>query len=129
MAKELTQDELIAQAVAQMEKKMELKFAQRSKNLISLGVEVVQTECNIGKPKLDKNTGVQVMVNGVPQSYANTYKADLTFKGGSITIDINEEQFAMLEVNQAYLCNGYYGEKKVFGTPTMMPIFTTITKI
>lgn len=130
MAKELSQEELIQQAVARAEKAMELKFEQREMNKVSIGATVVKTECINGKPIVDKESGQQrVDNNGVPQNYPNKYKADITFKGGSLQIDISEEQFNSLQPNNTYLFDGYYGEVKKFGNSVMEPIFTNITQL
>ena len=129
--KELTQDELIAQAVAQANKEFELKQAQREENTIKIGARVVNIEVINGRPIIIKETGQQKVhpQTGEPQFYADKYKVSLQFMGGEITVDVNEKDYELLEMHKSFLCVGHYGEVKRFGESFMEPIFTQYTKI
>lgn len=130
MKKELTQDELIAQAVAQANKEFELKQEQRDCNLVKLGCRVMYKEVIQGKPIIDRETKEQRLDNqGKPASYPDKYKATLMFMGGEIIIDVSLNDYETLELHKSYLCSGHYGEVKVFGQAVMQPIFTQFTKI
>lgn len=123
-------DDLKAQMAEEAEKKLNLKLKQRESNIVTIGAEVVKTETVLGKPIIDKETQRQrIDKDGVPQTYPDKYKADITFKGGSLTIDINQEVFEMLQPTNTYLCEGYYGSVRKFGTDVMEPIFTKFTQI
>ncbi len=128
--KELTQDELIAQAVAQANKEFELKQAQREENSIRIGARVVNKDVINGRPIIIKETGQQKLgQSGEPLCYADKYKVSLQFMGGEITVDVNERDYELLEMHKSFLCVGHYGEVKRFGESFMEPIFTQYTKI
>lgn len=130
-SKSLTQDEIIAQAVAQANKEFELKQQQREENVIRLGARVINKEVIHGKPIIIKETGQQKLnsTTGEPQCYADKYKVSLQFMGGEITVDANESDYEKLELHKTFLCVGHYGEVKKFGDSFMEPIFTKFTKI
>jgi len=129
--KELSQDELRAQLVAQINAELELKQQQREMNLIKLGARVVHKEVIHGKPIIIKETGQQKVnpQTGEPQCYADRYKVSLQFMGGQITVDVNDSDNEKLELHKTFLCVGHYGEVKRFGESFMEPIFTNYTQI
>lgn len=129
--KELSQDELRAQLVAQINAELELKQQQREMNVVNLGARVVNKEVIHGKPIIIKETGQQKVNSqtGEPQCYADKYKVSLQFMGGQITVDVNEVDYEKLELHKTFLCVGHYGEVKKFGESFMEPIFTNYTQI
>lgn len=130
MPKELTQDEIIAQAVAQANKEFELKQQQREENVIRIGARVINKDVIQGKPIIVKETQQQKLDgNGIPQSYPDKYKVSLQFMGGEITVDVNQQNYEKLELHKTFLCVGHYGEVKKFGESFMEPIFTNYTQI
>ncbi|MGM0518188.1 MAG: hypothetical protein ACQERD_00935 [Campylobacterota bacterium] len=128
--KQMTQEELIAQAVAQAERKMELKIQQREMNTIKLGATVVNTELIRGREIVDKQTGeVKKDSAGNAMRYPDKFKAQLLFNGGNMETSITEDDFSQLQPNKKYLCEGYMGEIKVFGNVQIAPIFTSFTQL
>ncbi|MDD3437481.1 MAG: hypothetical protein PHC64_10055, partial [Candidatus Gastranaerophilales bacterium] len=91
--KQLTQDELIAQAVAQANKELELKQAQRDENKCVMGARCMAKRVQNGSPIIDKTTQQQkIDGNGVPQCYPDKYYVTLQFMGGEIEKEVRHEQ-------------------------------------
>lgn len=130
MAKELTQEELIAQAVAQANKQFELKQAQREENSLSIGAKVIAKRVQEGSPIIDKATQSQkIGADGIPACYPDKFHVTLQFMGCSIEKEVRKEQYEVLEEMKTYSCKGYVGEVKKFGNSFIEPIFTTFTQI
>lgn len=128
--KPLTQDEIIAQAVAQANKEFELKQQQREENIVRIGARVINKETIHGKPIIIKETQQQkISADGIPQCYPDKYKVSLQFMGGELTTDVNQQNYDKLELHKTFLCVGHYGEVKKFGESFMEPIFTQFTQI
>lgn len=144
MSKVLTQEEIIAKAVAEalakqeektalrlqeQERQFELKQKQKLENKISLGCTVVEKSIIQGKPIIDKDTKQQKEVNGEPAFYPDKYTAKLSFRGGEIETPINKDNFDLLDIGLDYLALGRLGEVKEFGASVIKPIFTQFIKI
>ena len=128
--KELSVAEQIAQQVALVNKELELKQEQREANTVVLGAKIVDKRTNQGQPVIDKASGQQKVVNGVPQCYPDKYFVTLSYDGGSLETEIKKQEvYESFETNKRYYCEGYLGFQKLFGVDTLMPIFTRFTKI
>lgn len=128
--KELSVAEQVQQQIAEMNRELELKQEQRESNKIELGAKVVELRTNQGQPVIDKASGQQKVVNGIPQNYPDKYFVTLSYDGGSLETEIkSKDVYDSFEANKRYFCQGYLGFQKVFGVDTLMPIFTTYTKI
>lgn len=128
--KELSVEEQVAQQIALMNRELELKQEQREENTVRLGAKVVDTRINQGQPVIDKASGQQKVVNGVPQCYPDKFFVTFSYDGGSLETEIKlKEDFESFELNKRYHCIGYLGFQKIFGVDTLMPIFTKFTKI
>lgn len=130
MPKELSIEEQVAQQIANINRELELKQEQRETNKVELGAKIVDTRTNQGQPVIDKASGQQKVVNGVPQCYSDKYFVSLSYDGGSLETEIkSKDVFDSFELNKRYFCEGYLGFQKIFGVDTLMPIFTKFTKI
>lgn len=130
MAKELTVEEQVAQAVAKANRELELKQQQREENSVSIGARVMSKRIQNGSPIVDKDTKEQrVDGNGIPQCYPDKFHVTLQFMGAEIEKEIKQEQYELLEEMRMYSCKGYIGEVKKFGNTFVEPIFTSFTQI
>ena len=125
----LSIDEKIALALAKQQEQFELKLKQREENKISLGCRVVELVEIVGKPIIDKETGLQKEINGVLASYPNKYTAKLSFIGGELETPIKEKDFSNLKINSQYLALGRLGEVKEFGNTVLKPIFSEFLEL
>jgi phage pi2 protein 07 len=126
---DLNFDELIAQALEKQQKEFELKLKQRDKNSIELGCQVVEMIIVEGKPKLDKETKVQIEIGGELVFYPNKYNVKLSFVGGELETPITKQIFDSLKINERYLALGRLGEVKEFGNALLKPIFSHFQEI
>ena len=125
----LSIDEKIALALAKQQEQFELKLKQREENKISLGCRIVELVEIVGKPIIDKETGQQKELNGVPAFYPNKYTAKLSFIGGELETPIKEKDFSNLKFNSQYLALGRLGEVKEFGNTVLKPIFSEFVEL
>lgn len=125
----LSIDEKIALALAKQQEQFELKLKQREENKISLGCRIVELVEIVGKPIIDKETGQQKELNGVPAFYSNKYTAKLSFIGGELETPIKEKDFSNLKINSQYLALGRLGEVKEFGNAVLKPIFSEFVEL
>lgn len=125
----LSIDEKIALALAKQQEQFELKLKQREENKISLGCRIVELVEIVGKPIIDKETGQQKELNGVPAFYPNKYTAKLSFIGGELETPIKEKDFSNLKINSQYLALGRLGEVKEFGNTVLKPIFSEFVEL
>ena len=125
----LSIDEKIALALAKQQEQFELKLKQREENKISLGCRIVELVEIVGKPIIDKETGQQKEINGVPATYPNKYTAKLSFIGGELETPIKEKDFSNLKINCQYLALGRLGEVKEFGNTVLKPIFSEFVEL
>lgn len=126
---EVNFDELIAQALEKQQKEFELKLKQRDKNSIELGCLVVEMIIVDGKPRLDKETKVQIEIAGELAFYPNKYSVKLSFVGGELETPITKQIFDSLKINERYLAVGRLGEVKEFGNALLKPIFSHFQEI
>lgn len=129
MAKELSIEEQVAQQVAELNRQFELKQEQRELNEVRIGARVVIKRIQLGSPVIDKDTREQKVVNGVPQTYASKYFVTIQFMGSALEAEVSSETYDSLEEMRTYLCEGYIGEVKRYGTPYIEPIFRKFTQI
>lgn len=126
---EMTQAQFEEQLIARMNREFELKQQQREMNEVKIGARVVSKRVQVGSPILDKETREQKVVNGIPQNYPSKYFVTIQFVGSALETEINETIFDSLEEMKTYLCEGYVGEIKRFGTSYIEPIFRKFTQI
>ena len=129
MSKELSVEEQVAQQIARMNREFELKQIQREMNEVKIGARVMSKRIQNGSPVIDKDTKEQKVVNGVPQTYASKYFVTIQFMGSSLEAEVSNETYDILEEMKTYLCEGYIGEVKRYGTSYIEPIFRRFTQI
>lgn len=129
MAKELSLEEQNAQLIAEMNRQFELKMQQRELNEVRIGARLVSKKVQLGSPVIDKDTKEQKVVNGVPQTYASKYFVTIQFMGSALETEVSNETYDSLEEMKTYLCEGYIGEVKRYGTSYIEPVFRKFTQI
>ncbi|RXJ98376.1 hypothetical protein CRU98_10075 [Arcobacter sp. CECT 8986] len=129
MAEKLTVEEQIQQAVLKAQRELELKQQQREQNIVKLGARVVSKRVQQGQPIIDKQSGNQKEVNGVPQCYPDKFYITLQFMGAELEKEVSKDNYDLVQEMHTYFCEGYVGEVKKFGNTYIEPIITRFTQI
>ena len=129
-AKDINIEDLEAQIIAKMNAEFEAKQEQREMNSVRLGARVISKRVVNGSPIVDKTTGEQKVLGGIPQTYSDKYYVVLQLVGAELETEIKDfTVFDSLEENKTYFCEGRIGEVKNYGVSSLAPIITKFTKI
>ncbi|RXJ82638.1 hypothetical protein [Arcobacter sp. F2176] len=121
---------MMQQAVAQQNKELELKQAQRETNKIVLGARIQELISKEGSIIIDKSTNQpKTNVDGSPMRYPTRYYVKLETMGLELETEVKQDVFDSLEEFKMYLCEGRIGLVNKFGNDVLEPIFKIFTRI
>ena len=108
-----------------MQEQMALYMEQYNKNSVQLAGKVVSLQVGEAKPKLDKKTNEQVLVDGVPQFWEPFRSCEVIFEGGSLNINLNAENYEKMVIGNRFLFDGIMG----LNYGKVQPVFHTVTQL
>ena len=108
-----------------MQEQMALYMENYNRNSVQLAGKVVSLSVGESKPKIDKKTNEQVMVDGVPQFWEPFRSAEVIFEGGSLNINLNADNYEKLSIGNRYLFDGIMG----LNYGKVQPVFHTVTQL
>lgn len=95
--------------VEDQHEQMRLFMESYNRNEVKIAGTVRSKYLGEPKPKVDKETKQQILIDGIPQFWEPFRSVSITFDGGELDIKLTKEQFEQVQEGVRYLFVGTKG--------------------
>jgi len=95
--------------VEEQQEQMRLFMENYNRNEVRVAGTVRSKYLGEPKPKVDKETKQQILVDGMPQFWEPFRSVSITFDGGELDVKLTKEQFETVQEGTRYLFVGSKG--------------------